>query len=435
MNIAIGVVGVVLIIIGIITIITLYGIKKVAEKTVPIDKILPEEFRLNREEYSRASKDLRMEISESSRINTESLVNTIQSMGSAQSDLMEKIDNRTKEHTESNIAEIRKISDMVRNQMKELQEGNEKKLDQMRQTVDEKLQKTLETRLGQSFQLVQDQLEKVYKGLGEMQTLAIGVGDLKKVLSNVKTRGTLGETRLGMILEQILAPEQYTKDVPTRKGSRETVEFAVKIPSKTSDDEFLFLPIDSKFPQDRYQAVLDAYEKADPDLVESALKELEKAIKTQAKDIRDKYINPPATTDFAIMFLPFEGLFAEVVRRPGLFETLQKEYRISIVGPANCAAFLHSLQMGFRTLAIEKRSSEVWTLLGAVKSEFGKFAGMLEGVKNNLVTATRKIDDAATKTRTIERKLRDVQSLPQGETVNILGESIEEEPENDRKEE
>jgi len=254
-----------------------------------------------------------------------------------------------------------------------------------------------------------------------MQTLAAGVGDLKKVLSNVRTRGTLGEYQLEMILEQILAREQYDKAVATKPGNRENVEFVIKLPSKESENEILLLPIDSKFPKDKYEAVLNAYEKSDPVIIDEALKELERTIKSLAKDIKEKYINPPITTDFAIMFLPFEGLYAEVVKRPELFESLQREFKISIVGPSTLAAFLHSLQMGFRTLAIQKRSSEVWELLGAVKTEFGRFAIILEGVDKSLQAASNKIQDAGRKSRTIERKLKKVEALPQVETTKFLG--------------
>ncbi|MBI5788616.1 MAG: DNA recombination protein RmuC [Candidatus Schekmanbacteria bacterium] len=309
--------------------------------------------------------------------------------------------------------------------LNEMRSDNNEKLERMRQTVDEKLHKTLEDRLGQSFQIVTDKLEMVHKGLGEMQILANGVGDLKKVLSNVKTRGSLGEYRLEMILEQIMAPDLYQKNVATNPDSRENVEFAIKIPAKDTENGTIWLPIDSKFPQDKYQVLLDAYDQADPLLVDAAIKELEKTIKLLAKDIRDKYINPPFTTDFAIMFLPFEGLYAEVVKRPALFETLQRDYRINISGPSTIAAFLHSLQMGFRTLAIQKRSSEVWTLLGAVKTEFGKFGTFLDGVQKNLEATRNKILQASQKSRTIERKLRDVQALPQEEAVKYIGDAAE----------
>ncbi len=338
----------------------------------------------------------------------------------------QKFDSLTAKQTEllqSSEQRLDKMREVMEAKLKSIQDDNNDKLERMRQTVDEKLQKTLEERLGESFKLVSDRLEQVHKGLGEMQTLASGVGDLKKVLSNVRTRGSLGEYRLEMILEQILAPEQYAKAVATKPESRENVEFVIKLPSKEAENDVLLLPVDSKFPQDRYQMLLDAYDKADPILVDTAIKELDKTIKGLAKDISDKYINPPVTTDFAIMFLPFEGLYAEVVKRPTLFESLQSDFRVTVVGPSTLAAFLHSLYMGFRTLAIQRRTSEVWTLLGAVKTEFGKFATVLDGVDKNLQSASNKIQEASRKSRTIERKLRGVELLPQAEAAKVLGDS------------
>ncbi|MBU1781942.1 DNA recombination protein RmuC [bacterium] len=315
---------------------------------------------------------------------------------------------------------LEKMRDTIEIKLKSIQDDNSDKLERMRQTVDEKLHKTLEDKLGHSFQMVSNRLEQVQRGLGEMQTLANGVGDLKKVLSNIKTRGSLGEYRLEMILEAILAPEQYAKDVVTKEGSRENVEFAIKLPSKDNEIDFIWLPVDAKFPRATYEALLNAYEKADLELVEVATKELEKTIKLFAKDIRDKYLNPPVTTDFAIMFLPFEGLYAEVVKRPALFEVLQRDFRVNVAGPSTFAALIHSLQMGFRTLAIQKKSSQVWSLLGAIKTDFGKFATILDGIKNNLQIATNKVEDASKKSRTISRKLRDVEALPQAEAVILL---------------
>ena len=337
-----------------------------------------------------------------------------------------KFDTLTARQSEMLTTSERRL-DTMRNvlevKLKSIQDDNSQKLERMRQTVDERLQRTLDERLGESFKIVSDRLEQVHKGLGEMQTLANGVGDLKKVLSNVRNRGTLGEYQLEMLLEQILAPEQYAKAVSTKDGSRENVEFVVKLPAKDADGETILLPIDSKFPQNKFQALLDAYETADPESVDTALKELERTIKSLAKDIRDKYLNPPHTTDFALMFLPFEGLYAEVVKRPLLFETLQKEYKVNVVGPSTLAAFLHSLQVGFRTLAIQKRSSEVWNLLGAVKTEFGRFANILEGVQRNLNAASNKIGDATKKTRSMERRLKDVESLPVHETPKYLSDA------------
>lgn len=342
------------------------------------------------------------------------------------------------EHLQTTEQRLDKLRDTVDAKLKSIQDDNNEKLERMRQTVDEKLHKTLEDRLGQSFQIVSERLEQVQRGLGEMQALANGVGDLKRVLANVKTRGSLGEYRIEMILEQILAPEQYQRDVVTKPSSRENVEFAIKLPSKESETQTIWLPIDSKFPQDKYQALIDAYDKADPNLVEAASKELEKTIKSRAKDISEKYINPPTTTDFAIMFLPFEGLYAEVVKRPSLFETLQNEFRVNICGPSTLAAFLHSLQMGFRTLAIQQRSSEVWSLLGAVRTEFGKFGKVLEGVQKNLEAASNKIVLARQKSHTIESKLKRVEALPKKGVASYLGDGTdlneEEETENQEQE-
>lgn len=307
-----------------------------------------------------------------------------------------------------------------------MQEDNSKKLDQMRATVDEKLQKTLEDRISQSFQLVSDRLEQVYKGLGEMQSLASGVGDLKKVLSNVKTRGILGEIQLGAILEQILAQEQYEENIVTKKGSSERVEFAIKLPGE--EDGFVYLPIDAKFPADSYTRLIDAYETGNLEEIEQAAKILERSIKTFAKSIHDKYIEPPQTTDFGIMFLPFEGLYAEVVRR-GMVETLQREYKINIAGPTTMAALLNSLQMGFKTLAIQKHSSEVWNVLGAVKTEFDKFGNVLSATQQRINQANAELDKLiGTRTRKIQSKLRNIVSLPEMDSQEILGlDAIEEE--------
>ncbi len=293
-----------------------------------------------------------------------------------------------------------------------LQEDNSKKLEQMRETVDEKLQKTLEDKIGQSFKLVSERLEQVYKGLGEMQTLASGVGDLKKVLSNVKTRGILGEIQLGAILEQMMSNEQYDTNVATKPGSREVVEYAVKLPSE--DGSITYLPIDAKFPLDLYSALVDAYDLGDTAAIEQAAKLLDTRIKGCAKDIRDKYIDPPNTTDFAIMFLPIEGLYAEVVRR-GLVETLQRDYKVSIAGPTTMSALLNSLQMGFKTLAIQKRSGEVWKVLGGVKTEFDNFAGVLSVTQQRLNQANDELDKlVGVRTRQIQKKLKDVSSVAGG---------------------
>jgi DNA recombination protein RmuC len=292
-----------------------------------------------------------------------------------------------------------------------LQQDNAAKLDQMRQTVDEKLQSTLEKRLSESFKQVSERLELVHKGLGEMQTLAAGVGDLKKVLSNVKTRGVLGETQLAALLEQVMAPEQYEKNVITRPGARERVEFAIKMPGHERGG-FVLLPIDAKFPTEDYQRLQAAQEAGDRAALEMAEKALEARVKQEAKNIAEKYVEPPYTTEFALLYVPFEGLFAEILRRPGLFEAVQRQWRVTICGPTTLSAILNSLQMGFRTLAIQQRSSEVWNLLGTVKSEFGRFAEVLANTKRQLQTVANTIDQAEVRTRQIERKLKDVEALP-----------------------
>ena len=306
--------------------------------------------------------------------------------------------------------------------LQSLQDDNSKKLDQMRAVVEEKLQKTLETRLGESFKLVSDRLELVHKGLGEMQALAGEVGDLKKVLTNVKTRGTWGEVQLGNLLEQVLTAEQYATNVETVPGSGKRVEFAIRLPGRSgADEDTVWLPIDAKFPQEDYQRLLEAQDRADPAAADAAGKQLEARVKQSARDIHDKYLAPPATTDFALMFLPIEGLYAEVLRRPGLTDMLQRDFRVVVAGPTTLAALLNSLQMGFRTLAIEQRSSEVWKLLGAVKSEFGKFGVILDKAHKQLQTVSNSIDTASRKTRTIARRLREVEQLPESDVRTMLG--------------
>ena len=330
-----------------------------------------------------------------------------------------------------NVANSEKISELktsLEKSVKSMQEGNEKKLEEMRKTVDEKLNETLEKRLGESFKQVSERLEAVHKGLGEMQTLAVSVGDLKKVMSNVKSRGVLGEYQLQNIIEDLLTNEQYEKNVKTKVGSGAVVEFAIKMPHGNNLEKTLWLPIDSKFPKEDYEALVDAYEKGDTDKIEEYRKAFINGIKKNAKDIKEKYIDPPNTTEYGIMFLPYESLFGEVLRVPGLFEQLQKDYKITITGPTTLSALLNSLQMGFRTLAIEKRSSEVWDLLGAVKTEFGQFGAILEKTKKKLDEASNVIDSAGVRTRAIERKLRQVQELPAADTKLILDASLEDDP-------
>ncbi len=343
-----------------------------------------------------------------------------------QRDSAENLDKRLFElnHRFSNMAveneqKLENIRNTVEKKLSEINEDNNKQLEQMRHTVDEKLASTLEERIGQSFKLVSERLEAVYKGLGEMQTLAAGVGDLKKVLSNVKTRGILGEVQLGAILEQILSPEQYEENVRTKTTGNDRVEFAVKLPG--DGDNTVWLPIDAKFPADAYSKLMDAYDIGNTQLIDEAAKLLERTLKSEAKDIRDKYIEPPYTTDFAIMFLPFEGLYAEVVRR-GLLETLQRDYKVNIAGPTTMAALLNSLQMGFKTLAIQKHSSQVWEVLGAVKTEFNKFGDVLEATQNRISQANAELDKLiGTRTRSIMRKLKDVTGLPDSRASEILG--------------
>ena len=315
---------------------------------------------------------------------------------------------------------LEKTRDAVEKKLADIQQGNEKKLDEMRQTVDEKLHKTLETRLGESFKLVSERLELVQKGLGEMQTLASDVGSIKNVLSNVKNKGMLGEYQLGAILEQILTPNQYDQGVKIKEGSRENVEFAVKIPSKEDSNKIILLPIDAKFPTADYEILLAAYESSEKETVLQAQKDLRAKIEKFAKDISEKYIYSPKTTEFAIMFLPFEGLYAEVLRIPGLFENIQNRYKVTITGPTTISAFLNSLQMGFRSLAVERRTSEIWDLLGAVRTEFGKFGAVLQKTKEKLDSASKEIDNAGTRSRAIERKLRDIQTLPEGKAQKLL---------------
>ncbi len=345
----------------------------------------------------------------------DSIVRNIAESSGAQNSRMEKL-------TRSNEERMERLESKVEQKLMKLQEDNAKRLEEMRKTVDEQLQGTLEKRLGESFKMVGERLDQVHKGLGEMQSLANGVGDLKKVLANVKTRGTWGEIQLANLLDQILAPDQYAHNVQTKEGSDQRVEFAIRLPGKDEmEDEHVWLPIDAKYPREDYERLIDASDRGDSAAVESASKNIEQRIKAEARQIRDKYLNPPQTTDFAIMFLPIEGLYGEALRRPGLVEHLQKEYKVNIAGPTTLAALLNSLQMGFRTLAIQKRSSEVWTLLGAVKTQFGKFEEVISKVQKKLNEASNAIEsDIARRTRAIERRLRSVDAMPAPETDKFL---------------
>lgn len=385
---------------------------------------IKDEFKRNREETGQNSKLVREEVGNSVKLMGDQLSGRIRDISERQKDQLDVVENRLKSLTKTNEEKFDKLQDKVSKQLSEIQDKNEKKLEEMRKTVDEKLHETLEKRLGESFKIVSDRLELVHKGLGEMQTLATGVGDLKKVLTNVKDRGTWGEIQLGNLIENILTQDQYAKNVKTKKSSNALVEFAIKLPGKNElKEDVVWLPIDAKFPLEDYQRLVNAREIADLPLIEESIKKLERSIKDAAKDISSKYLDPPNTTDFGFMFLPIESLYAEVLRIPGLTDTIQREYKITIAGPTNFAAVLNSLQMGFRTLVIEKRSSEVWKLLSVVKTEFSKFGDLLENTQKKLDLASKSIGDATRKTRTIERKLRDVHELPTDEKqLNLLDE-------------
>jgi DNA recombination protein RmuC len=320
-----------------------------------------------------------------------------------------------------NETKLEALRTTVEGKLTQLQSDNEAKLERIRQTVDEKLHQTLEQRLGESFKLVSERLEQVHSGLGEMKSLAVGVGDLKKILSNVKTRGTWGEVQLGNLLEQTLTPEQFVRNFAPNEDSPERVEFAIKLPGRDADGKPIWLPLDSKFPNEEYQRLLEAQERGEASAVEAASAALEQGIRLEARKISEKYIVPPTTTDFAILFLPTEGLFAEVLRRPGLSESLQRQHRVVVSGPTTLTALLTSLQMGFRTLAIEQRSSEVWKVLGAVKAEFGKFGDALDKVQKKLTEASNSIETAQRRSRAVARKLRPADELPAMDATELLG--------------
>ena len=380
------------------------SLKNNRKQTERLESLFRQEMKENREEMTRNMRELRTELNQALSLSTQQMQTTLHR------NLMT-----------TNEMQREKFETMNR-QQDILVKSTEKRLDEMRLMVEEKLQKTLNERIGQSFELVRTQLENVQRGLGEMKNLAEDVGGLKKVLGNVKTRGTFGEIQLGALLEQMLSPEQYEANVKTRKNATEFVEFAIKLPGKDNGKDIVYLPIDAKFPKDVYEQYIDAYEEGDASLMESTSKQLEITVKRMAKDIRDKYIEPPYTTDFAILFLPFESIYAEIIRRTALVETLQKDFKIVVTGPTTLGAILNSLQMGFRTLAIQKRTSEVWSVLGAVKTEFGKFGGMLEKVQKNLQNAGDQLEEVMGKrTRAIERKLRQVEALPTEESRKMLG--------------
>ena len=380
-----------------------------------------------REEAALNARLVREELRASVKDASDSLQKRMVEIAGMQRDQLDSFAKQLVGMTQLNEEKFEAMRRSLDGQLKTLRDENSRKLEQMRETVDEKLQSTLEKRLGESFRQVSDRLEQVYKGLGEMRSLATGVGDLKKVLTNVKTRGTWGEIQLSSILEQILTPDQYDVNVATKKGSSDRVEFAVRLPGQgRNKSKVVWMPIDSKFPQEDYQRLIDAQEAADKGLAEKSIKALATRIKAEAKFIHEKYIDPPHTTDFGIMFLPVEGLYAEVLRQPGLCDYLQRELRIVVTGPTTLAALLNSLQMGFRTLAIERRSSEVWELLGTVKTEFGRFGDVLAKTKKKLQEASTSIDKAEVRTRAIERKLRKVQEIPSSGEKEALPEKSEE---------
>ncbi|MCL2549609.1 MAG: DNA recombination protein RmuC [Methanimicrococcus sp.] len=384
-----------------------------------LDAGMRNEISKNREELNLSLKENRTEMAKSLSLFQTSQENKFGMFEGRQNELnkiteakLEKI----RETTEENLEKIRKITE---DRISKMQESNDSKLDEMKKTVDEKLQESVEKRFNESFKGISERLNDVFKGLGEMQTLANGVGDLKRVLTNVKTRGNLGEIQLGAILEQVLSPDQYDKNAAVKPNTAERVEYAVRLPGKDGSAP-VFLAIDSKFPLEDYQRLTDAYEN-NPENIEAAGKQLETAVKTNAKTIRDKYIEVPHTTDFAVMFIPTEGLYAEILRRPGLFEFVQREYRVSIVGPTTLAAFLNSLRMGFQTLAVEKKTGEIQMLLSAVKTEFSKFGDLLEKTRKKLNEASNALDAVDSKTRTINKKLKQVHELPQEEGAYLLG--------------
>lgn len=387
--------------IAVLIILLLKGKKK--ESSERLEALFREQLRENREEMSLRIGEFRTELNETMNRFSQQIQDTLH-----------------KNMMTGNELQREKFDAMARTQ-ESLIKSTEKRLDDMRVMVEEKLQKTLNERIGQSFELVRTQLENVQKGLGEMKNLAQDVGGLKKVLSNVKMRGTFGEVQLAALLEQMMSPEQYSANVKTKRGSTEFVEYAIKLPGRDNSAEMVYLPIDAKFPKDIYEQYIEAFEAGEIIQAEQAGKQLENTLRKMGRDIRDKYIDPPFTTDFAILFLPFESIYAEVIRRTHLVEQLQREYKIVVTGPTTLGAILNSLQMGFRTLAIQKRTSEVWTILGAVKTEFGKFGGLLEKVQKNLQTAGDQLEEVMGKrTRAIERRLREVEALPAEDAQKIL---------------
>jgi DNA recombination protein RmuC len=391
-----------------------------------VEKTIKDEVSRSREEVGRSAKDQREELNNSFKLFSDQISSRLNDIANRQKEQLDVFSKRLEKLVETNEQKFDKLENKIEIRLKEIENNNAKKLEEMRATVDEKLHETLEKRLGKSFEVVNAQLKSVYEGLGEMQKLATGVGELKRVLTNVKTRGTWGEVQLEAIIEQVLTPDQYSKNVATKNGSQARVEFAIKLPGRENNaDEVVWLPIDAKFPLEDYQRLQEAQDAGDIALVDEAAKLIERRIKEEAKSISGKYLDPPNTTDFAFMFLPIEGLYAEVLRIPGLFDFLQREYKVTVTGPTTFSALLNSLQMGFRTLAISKRSSEVWKLLGSVKTEFQKFGDVLDKTQTKLEQASKSIGDAKVRTRAIERHLRDVQELPESDQSKLIDDNLE----------
>ena len=406
----------------ILLVVLLVRARLASARTASLTHELREELSAHRLEMQQGMENLRASLTTTQRDAGESVVGMVGRLGETQGERLQTVEKSVRDLSTVNEARMEKLRESVEKQVVQMRADNERKLEEMRRTVDDKLQTTLEKRLGESFKVVSERLEAVQRGLGEMQNLASGVGDLKRVLTNVKTRGTWGEYRVGALLEQLLTPDQFDRNVAVKPESAERVEFAIRMPGPDSDPEnCIWLPVDSKFPQEDYQRLVDAAEAADKSGVEAAEKALASAVEKSARDIRDKYLSPPDTTDFGILFLPTEGLYAEVLRHPGLMEKLQQTYRVVVTGPMTFSAILSSLQMGFRTLAIEKRSSEVWKVLAAVKTEFGKFAEVMGSLKKQLDTASRTIEEKVTvRTRQMERRLREVEELPSAAARRVL---------------
>ena len=385
------------------------------------EQAVREELRDGREEAAKRSHELREEVSGSLSKTAQTLSSTVGQLGNVQKQQLEGVTTQVQALIETNQQRLDGLRAAISEQLNEMREANEKKLEEMRRTVDEKLQGTLEKRLGESFKLVSERLDAVHKGLGEMQNLATGVGDLKNVLTNVKVRGTWAEYQLEAILEQVLTPDQFDRNVATRKDSSERVEFAIRLPGRSDDPEdCVWLPIDSKFPQEDYLRLSEAANSADAEAVALSTRELLRSITQSAKTIAEKYLNPPQTTDFAVLYLPTEGLYAEVLRQPGLVSQLQQDYRVMVSGPTTIAALLNSLRLGFRSLAIEQQASEVWQVLGAVKTEFGRFGDVLAKVKKQLATASNTIENTERRTRAMARTLREVEQLPGAKSDELL---------------